>query len=169
MDIDWNTWEPKEHATLCLICRGDEVLLIRKKRGLGAGKINAPGGRLDPGETPLQAAIRETQEEVGLTPLNLELRAVLRFQFTNGYGVHCSVFYAPDCEGEMVETDEAVPIWTALDAIPYEEMWADDALWIPHFLAGRRVEGWFLFDEDVMLTQRLEMVQVGAENEDWGA
>ena len=27
-----------------------EVLLIRKKRGLGAGKINGPGGKIDPGE-----------------------------------------------------------------------------------------------------------------------
>jgi 8-oxo-dGTP diphosphatase len=30
-------------------------------------------------------------------------------------------------------------------------MWADDRLWIPHLLAGRRFEGRFLFDSEVML------------------
>ena len=42
--------------------------------GLGAGKINAPGGKLEAGETALAAAIRETQEEIGVTPLALEDR-----------------------------------------------------------------------------------------------
>ena len=66
--IDWESWQPKDVATLLFIVRGDEVLLIRKKRGLGAGKINAPGGRLEPGEAPLAAAIREVQEEILVTP-----------------------------------------------------------------------------------------------------
>ena len=30
------------HANLCFIVKGERVLLIRKKRGLGAGKINGP-------------------------------------------------------------------------------------------------------------------------------
>ncbi|MEI9965029.1 MAG: CoA pyrophosphatase [Caulobacteraceae bacterium] len=33
-----------------------------------AGQIAFPGGRADPGETPWQTALRETQEEVGLDP-----------------------------------------------------------------------------------------------------
>ncbi len=67
-EIDWNCWTPQERSVLCFIFRESEVLLILKKRGLGNGKINAPGGKIEPGESPVQAAIRETQEEVGLTP-----------------------------------------------------------------------------------------------------
>ena len=51
-DIDWTQWTPQERATLLFVRRDGQVLLIRKKRGLGAGKINGPGGRLDNGETP---------------------------------------------------------------------------------------------------------------------
>ena len=50
-NIDWPNWQPEIVCTLMFVTRGDEVLLIRKKRGLGAGKINGPGGKVDPGET----------------------------------------------------------------------------------------------------------------------
>ena len=43
-DIDWNTWVPTDPATLVFVIRDRQMLLIRKKRGLGAGKINGPGG-----------------------------------------------------------------------------------------------------------------------------
>ena len=67
--IDWGGWRPDMRATLMFIRDGHEVLLMRKLRGIGAGKINAPGGKIEPGETPLEGAIRETQEELLVTPL----------------------------------------------------------------------------------------------------
>jgi hypothetical protein len=57
-DIDWTHWTSHEHATLLFVRQADRVLLIRKQRGLGAGKINGPGGRLDEGESPLHCVIR---------------------------------------------------------------------------------------------------------------
>ena len=153
---DWAAWRPVERGVLCFIVREREVLLILKKRGLGGGKINAPGGKIDPGETPLQAAIRETQEEVGLTPHDPVLRGELYFQFTNGYSLHCLVYRAEGCSGTPTETDEAVPIWTPRDAIPYEKMWADDATWLPLLLAGERFTGHFVFDDEAMLYHKIE-------------
>ncbi|MET0325928.1 MAG: CoA pyrophosphatase [Ilumatobacteraceae bacterium] len=49
---------------------GAEVLLTRRSRHLRnhKGEISFPGGRLDPGETPVEAALREAHEEVGLDP-----------------------------------------------------------------------------------------------------
>ena len=124
--------------------------------GLGAGKINAPGGRIEPGETPLAAAIRETQEEVGLTPNNPQKRGELFFQFMDGYALHCTVFLALGCEGTVIETGEAVPRWTPTSAIPYREMWADDRHWMPLLLADRAFRGYFIFDGDKMLSHAVE-------------
>jgi len=157
-DVDWNAWVPRDRATLLFVVRGGEILLIRKKRGLGAGKINAPGGRLEPGETPHEAAIRETREEVGVTPTGAFERGFLRFQFVDGYALSAHVFLATDCEGTLIETDEATPLWTPLNAIPYEEMWADDALWLPLLLAGKRFDGRFVFDGNAMLTHALDVL-----------
>ena len=49
---------------------GAEVLLTRRSMLLRnhKGEISFPGGRLDPGETPLETALRESHEEVGLDP-----------------------------------------------------------------------------------------------------
>src|ERR1043165_611084 len=68
--IDWLQWQPTQRANLCFVIRGRKILLIRKKRGLGAGKFNGPGGRIEDGETPLASAIRETEEEIGVTPID---------------------------------------------------------------------------------------------------
>ena len=155
--IDWTAWVPRDQATLCFVLREQQILLIEKKRGLGKGKVNGPGGRFEAGETAEACAIRETQEELGVTPQNLLNRGLLRFQFQDGYSLEAHIFSAGGCLGEAVETEEAVPLWTPVDRIPYERMWADDILWLPHMLAGRNVRGDFLFDGDQMLGHRLQV------------
>ena len=44
--FNWSTWQPNMLSSLVFICKNNEVLLIKKKTGLGAGKINAPGGKI---------------------------------------------------------------------------------------------------------------------------
>jgi len=148
----WENWQPTERATLCFVIRAGEILLILKKRGLGAGKINGPGGRIEPGESAREAAIRETQEELGVTPVGVEERGQLHFQFADGYALHCTVFVASDCIGEPFETDEAIPRWTPLASIPFQNMWADDIHWLPGVIHGGRFRGYFHFDGEKMLT-----------------
>jgi 8-oxo-dGTP diphosphatase len=155
MDEFWNNWQPRERATLCFLIRDGKILLIRKKRGLGAGKINGPGGRIEPGEEPHECAVRETSEEVGLTPLDVQNRGELHFQFADGYSLHCTVFVANEYTGELIETDEALPIWTSLESIPYEEMWADDIHWLPGVVSGGTFRGYFHFDGEKMLSKHL--------------
>ena len=155
MDEFWNNWQPRERATLCFLIRDGKILLIRKKRGLGAGKINGPGGRIEPGEELHECAVRETSEEVGLTPLDVQNRGELHFQFADGYSLHCTVFVANEYTGELIETDEALPIWTSLESIPYEEMWADDIHWLPGVVSGGTFRGYFHFDGEKMLSKHL--------------
>jgi 8-oxo-dGTP diphosphatase len=154
--IDWGGWTPKDRATLTFIVRAGEILLIRKKRGLGAGKVNGPGGRIEAGEETVDCAIREVQEELCVTPTGLSLLGDLRFQFVDGYSIHVFVYHATGCEGEAQETEEAVPLWTPLPAIPYGEMWQDDEIWLPMLLARERFAGRFIFDDDVMLDHAMD-------------
>ena len=157
-DVDWDRWTPDVRATLLFVVRDGEILLIHKKRGLGAGKVNGPGGKLDPGESPRDGAIREVQEEIGVTPTGVEQRGEILFQFRDGLALQGFVFLARGCEGTPQETEEALPFWTPVDRIPWERMWADDPYWLPSLLAGHRIRGRALFDGDALLDHCFELL-----------
>jgi 8-oxo-dGTP diphosphatase len=158
-DINWETTTYDERAALCFIIDNERILVIRKKKGLGAGKIDAPGGRIKQGETEVEAAARETEEEIGLIPGGLRKMAELHFYFLNGYTLFCTVFFADRYVGTMKETDEAAPFWVSKDCIPYKEMWEDDLYWLPMLLEGKMVKGYFIYnDAEVMVDYKVEMV-----------
>jgi len=141
-------------ATLCFPLRGTddggpaEVLLIEKRRGLGEGWYNGPGGKLEAGETPRECAARETREEVGLEvdPAALEAAGELTFRLDGDVHTVCHVYRTDRFEGEPVTTPEARPEWVSVDEVPYDQMWEDDRLWLPGVLAGRTVVGEFAFE-----------------------
>ena len=93
-EIDWTCWRAVDPVTLVFVVKDRRILLIRKKRGLGAGKINGPGGRLEPGESFDACAVREVREELGVTPLYLEKLGRHGFQFVDGYSTFVHVYRA---------------------------------------------------------------------------
>ena len=131
------------------LLRESSVLLIHKLSGHGAGRVNAPGGRLEKDESIYQCAAREVREEVGIRVASLRLAAALRFyDFGNGFSMAGYVFTSRAFEGAAVSSSEAVPFWCRLDEIPYDEMCEDDGLWLPQLLAGDCIIGDFLFEND---------------------
>lgn len=168
-EVDWSCFEPKDRATILFVVRAGQVLLIRKKRGLGAGKINGPGGRIDVGEAPLEAALREVQEELCVTPRGVTFHGLLRFQFLDGYSLLVHVFRAEDCDGVPQETDEAIPLWCPIGAVPFDAMWQDDRYWFPHLLAGRTFDGAFAFDGERLLRGELSVDGVAQSLDEGGA
>ncbi|MBK1834571.1 8-oxo-dGTP diphosphatase [Roseibacillus ishigakijimensis] len=153
--VDWEKWTPGMRATLMFVRVGDEVLLIEKQRGIGAGKVNGPGGKIDPGETPLECAIRETQEELCITPTGVSKRGELFFAMSDIPDIHCHVFVADGYEGTPTATPEAIPLWTPVNAIPFERMWADDRFWLGEVLAGQSFRGRFVFEGETILWQEV--------------
>ncbi len=149
--VDWQQWQGEILATLLFVIRDGKILLIEKKRGIGAGKVNGPGGKIDPGETPLECAVRETMEELHVKALNVRKCGELCFAMSDIPDIHCHVFVADDIEGVPTETDEAIPLWTSLEEIPYERMWADDIYWLPQMIAGHTFVGRFLFEGETIL------------------
>ena len=154
--FDRSNWHPKELATLCFVRQGSSVLLIRKKRGLGAGKINGVGGKLEKGETPHAGVVREAREELGITPRDPCKLGELNFRFLDGYSLSCTVFVASQFDGTPTETEEAAPLWFDIAELPFDEMWEDDELWLRQALDGKAFRGFFVFDGEKMLSQQLE-------------
>ena len=113
----------------------------RKKTGHGKGKVNAPGGKWELGETLLDCARREMREETGIEAEPPGCAAELRFVERSGPQWLGYVFVARDFSGNMAETPEARPFWCPLNGIPYERMWADDAIWLPRVLRHQLLTG----------------------------
>ena len=145
---DWQTWEPVIRATLMFIVQDGKVLLIDKLTGIGKGKVNGPGGKIDPGETAEQAVIRECQEELHITPRFPVKMGELCFAMTDIPDIHCHVFMAKEFSGEPKATREADPFWEIISEIPYDRMWEDDQYWLPEMLSGKKFFGRFDFKEE---------------------
>jgi 8-oxo-dGTP diphosphatase len=155
LDRRLNGWQPDRVGTLLFLERDGRVLLIRKRRGHGAGKINGPGGKPEPGESPRDCVLRETEEEVGIVPVGVHLAAVLKFLDLEDEDWLGYVYIADDFRGEPRSTPEAVPLWYPVHALPIDEMWDDDRYWLPRLLARERLEGEFLFRRGRLLAHRL--------------
>jgi 8-oxo-dGTP diphosphatase len=152
------------NATLCFPIRGNpaqEILLGFKKIGLGAGKYNGFGGKVERGETVTVAAARELEEEAGLKVVEQDLQQMghLTFLFPAkpSWNQVVHVFLAAAWDGTPIESAEMVPAWFAVDAIPFERMWQDDAHWLPRVLAGERVWARFTFNDDNETIDEMEI------------
>lgn len=150
------SWVPDLHATLLYVVHDGRLLLIHKKRGLGAGKLNGAGGKVDPGETPLEAATREFEEELAARPVEPRKLGEVAFDVVDGVSILIHVYRAERIAGEPAETDEAVPVWVDIGDIPYERMWADDRHWLPLLLECRTFRVHTRFDGDELLSIELE-------------
>lgn len=122
-----------------------ELLLARKKTGeIGIGKVSAPGGKVDPGETPRHACAREVYEEFGISIPNnsidlLEV-AMLDAFIATGDGpyehfMRVAVYRGDAFSGEPIETEDMhKPFWSPFSEIPYDDMYAGDDKWMPYVL-----------------------------------
>ncbi len=137
-------------GTLVFIIRDGMVLLGLKKRGHGEGKWHGFGGKILDGESAITAAIRETKEEVLVTPQNMASLGLLEFyvpsEANGGWNVH--VFRTGSFFGEPRETEEMRPQWFSVKTIPLSAMWPSDSRWMPYVLAGQKFHAQYWFDKN---------------------
>jgi len=139
-----------KQTTLCLIVRGDEILLAMKKRGFGANKWNGYGGKPKDGENLQTAAIRETEEEIGVRISKLMHLGRMEFYFEGNpdWNQEVNVFRVEEWVGEPTETEEMRPRWFLQSEIPFDQMWLEDRHWMPLFLQSKKFEGEFYYNKD---------------------
>lgn len=144
--------------TLCIIHEDSRVLLGMKKRGFGTGRWNGFGGKVQDGESIEAAMIRETEEECGLTPVEFHKYGILEFSFENDQDIlETHVFKCTRYRGTLGESEEMRPKWFSDSAIPFDDMWQDDAFWFPFLLRNKHFQGKYHFNaQHQILDQKLQ-------------
>jgi len=111
------------HCAAAICIRGEHVLLIRRGQAPRAGEWSIPGGRIEPGESPAAAALRELTEETGVTATLHSLIEVIDTTFDAiPYRLHdyACLWQA----GEPVAADDAdAAQWFTLDEATALGMW----------------------------------------------
>ena len=146
----------KKVFTLLLVVddENERVLLGEKKTGFGKGFWNGFGGKVEESDpTVLAAALRELEEEACIQALDAKEVGRITFIWIDEpekppWLVH--IFRADTYSGQERETEEMRPQWFPFDAIPFQQMWADDQHWYPLVLNRQKrknFEGTFNFKE----------------------
>lgn len=148
-------------AVLCYLKQDNKYLLLLKASDrFGGGFWNAPGGKIESGESSEMAAAREVKEETGLLVNRLEKMGFLEFYF----GVEkrrpdwtAEVFLCKDFSGEQVESDEGRLEWFNEEKLPIDQMWEDDRHWLPLLVNGSKFQGkfWFTSDSKILVSHKI--------------
>ena len=104
-----------ELTNLCLIRRGDEILLQNRVKADWRG-LALPGGHVEPGESIVDSVIREIREETGLTVKNPRLRGVKQFPIAGGRYI-VFLYEATEFEGELRDSEEGSVAWYPRDQV----------------------------------------------------
>lgn len=105
-------------GAICYLFRDGKCLMIKRQKPPHQGLWSAVGGKLDPGESPRDAIMREFAEETGLTLVEPRLRGVASVTDEAGPEQWLLFIYeALDATGTLRETAEGPLRWVAFDDI----------------------------------------------------
>lgn len=143
-----NRTENCELTMLCLIHQGNKILLQNRVKKDWAG-YTLPGGHVEPGESFVDACVREMKEETGLTVSNIKLCGLK--QFPNGDSRYIVFLFKTDSfEGELRSSAEGNVEWVEVAELDRYNTVSD----LKELL-------------DVMLREDLNEFQYIVQDDDW--
>ena len=146
-------------ATLCYIRKEAYTLMVlrnKKKNDMHAGKWNGLGGKLEPGETPEECAIREVFEESGLLVKNLVFKGIITFPaFDNQEDWYTFIFIIDDFDGHLIDSPEGHLDWIHDDDLLTLNLWAGDRIFIPWLDQPGFFSGKFIYEEKKLVTHQV--------------
>ena len=119
-----------------LVSKDDEILMLHRVNPHGRGTWSAPGGHMEHGETPEEAAIREVKEETGLSVTDVEVIGITA-DFFEENGRHYITIWM---EGKWLSGEPVVKSPTEISAatwFPYNALPKPLFLTFQNLVAGK--------------------------------
>jgi len=125
---------------------------VKKQNDMHAGKWNGLGGKLEPGETPEECAIREIREESGLIVANPLLKGFLTFPMFDGVeDWYAFVFLVRDFEGDLIDSLEGFLKWVPNEEVLDLNLWAGDRIFLPWLERAGFFSGLFIYQDGELI------------------
>ncbi|MFC1754013.1 NUDIX domain-containing protein [Thermoproteota archaeon] len=139
-------------CAMCYLKKNGKTLMIHKNKNPDKcfyGFWDAPGGKIEPGETPTQAVVREFREESGLELKEPKLRGVLTFSNLFGKQWLVYVFTAENFVGKLEEENpEGTLKWIDDSGFFSLKLCEADHIFVPLFDQEKFITALFEHDEN---------------------
>ena len=102
--------------TLCFITHGDDILLMKRAphKRVFPNHYNGVGGHIEANEDPLTGAVREIQEETGLSVTNMQYCGTTHINAGQQVGIMLFIYTAEALSRDFVACDEGELQWLPL-------------------------------------------------------
>ena len=141
----------RRKAVRCFLIQGNKVVVTKyKKDNLKAGYYEIPGGKIEEGETPEQAVMREFKEETGMQVSNLKRKGTMTVEYPNRIFIF-DTFLTETYQGEPQDFEENSSEWIAIDELlKKEKILSNIAILNPFCIKS-------LLEEDKTFEMRIEV------------
>jgi len=151
-------------ASLVYLFKDDRVLMlhrVKKEKDIHKDKWNGLGGKLEPGESPEESAVREIKEESGYDIHSLKFAGHLFFptfdKENNDWSVF--VFTSDDFTGIQLEnTPEGNLEWIPKSDLLKLNLWEGDRYFLPKLLSYEKFLGKFIYVDGRLVDHKLTVV-----------
>lgn len=149
-------------ATLCYLKRDGKTLMIHKNKDPSQfmyGFWNGIGGKIEPGEGPLENIVREGRDESGYTIINPALKGINLFFNFFGKDYIVFTYLTGRFEGELKkENHEGSVMWVDDNKLMDLKLVESDYLWLPLLEQDRFFTGLFWYvDNTKLIKHKIEL------------
>ena len=149
----------KKAATLCVLKNGNSFLLLKRLKDPNQGKFTPVGGKLDPHESPLDAAIRETHEETGIEVASMKYCGLLTETSPVKYNWINYVYLAEIDKIQPPPCNEGNLAWIHFDNVLDVDTPKTDWFIYKYLLENKSFAFNAIFDQDIKLLRMTEEIE----------
>lgn len=144
---------------MCYIKNNDKTLMLyrnKKTNDVHKGKYVGLGGKIEPGESPEEAIVREVNEESGLLLKKPILRGIITFpNFKDDEDWLMFLYIANEFTGEIIDSSEGTLEWIDNDKILNLSMWKGDLEFFKWLQDGRMFSGKIVYENSELIDYKV--------------
>lgn len=120
-------------TTLCYMERNNKFLMLhrnKKEHDVNKGKWIGVGGKLEAGETPLAAVVREIREETGYIVQSCDFRGIVIFNYNDNPSEYMHLYTCKAFSGSLITCDEGELEWVDKEEVYKLNIWEGDRIFL---------------------------------------